>query len=388
MMLNKYTQSIIDAMVENVAVVDETGLITHVNSAWVDFSIQNSGQIEYTNMGANYFSTVQNAVLAGDEFAIKAEVGIQEILAKKISRFELEYPCHSEDEHRWFILNFSEIGSYTPRIFLSAHKNVSSLVEREEKIIEAQRLEAIGQLSGGIAHDFNNLLGIILGNIELVQLKVADNSFVIECLNNACIAVNRGASLIQKLLSFSRAQSLKLEIVDVNSFVQSTLSLIKPALGDDVKIQTYFDDNPIFIEVDTMMLSNAILNIAINAKHAMPKGGVLTICTSIKELCGQSLLSSEETVFGSYVLISITDTGHGINDEDLKKVFEPFYTTKEVGKGSGLGLSMVFGFMKQSNGHIHISSKLGEGSTIFLYFPIETNNMIKTESNETNGFNI
>lgn len=382
MMSNECFQNIIDAMIENVAVVDETGLIIHINTAWANFSAQNAGHSEHTNTGANYFTSVHKAALNGDQFAKKVEVGIQEILTKKISFFELEYPCHSENEHRWFITNFHEIGSYSPRVFLFTHKDVSSLVAREEKAQEAQRLEAVGQLSGGIAHDFNNLLGIVMGNIELAQLMIDDNISINEKLNNALTAINRGASLIQKLLSFARVQNLMLEIVDVNTFIQNTFNLIKPALGEDVEIKTQFGDMPISIEVDSSMLSNAIINIAINAVHAMSNGGVLKICTSYKELNGQSFLSSEENVFGTYALISISDTGCGINDQDIDKVFEPFFTTKMAGEGSGLGLSMVFGFMKQSNGHIDISSKTGEGSTIFLYFPLITKSLIEPESKE------
>jgi len=376
-MPDKYLQNLINAMPENVAIVDEAGCIIHVNTAWDAFSVQNSGDNKYTSKGANYFTAVDKAAKKNDKFALKVKAGIQKILTKELTCFELEYPCHSESVDRWFILNIQEIGSYTPRLFLCTHKDISNLVSREAKVLAAQRLEAVGQLSAGVAHDFNNLLGVLMGNIELAQRKISNDSPINEFLNKSLIAINRGASLIQKLLSFARKQDLNLENIDVNTFIQGTFNLMLPLLGEDINITTEMSELPLTIEVDSSLLSSAILNIAINARHAMPAGGELTIRVSREILNGESFISSNEKVFGSYAVIAISDTGTGIEDDDLKKIFEPFFTTKDVGEGSGLGLSMVYGFMKQSNGYIHLTTQTGKGTTIFLYLPLVNQNNLE-----------
>jgi len=378
-MTNTCFQDLIDAMSENVAIVDETGRILYTNKAWVEFSENNSGPCTHTNESENYFTSVEMAAENGDEYAQKVNTAIRDIISNKTSDFELEYPCHSKQVRRWFIANIKEIHSYSPRLFLFSHKNVSQLVEREEKALEAQRLEAIGQLSGGIAHDFNNLLGIIMGNIELAQLIDSQNGCIDEYLKNSITAINRGASLIQKLLSFAREQNLKLENINVNTFIISTLEFMRPALGEDIDIVTELNDTPLTINVDSSMLGSAILNIAINARHAMPTGGRLTLNTSFAELYEQRLLTGNEVVSGSYAVISISDTGAGIDEKIIHKVFEPFFTTKQAGNGSGLGLSMVFGFIKQSDGYIDIVSRTDEGTTICLYLPTVQENTHETD---------
>jgi len=392
-MTDKFYQDLINAMHENVAIVDETGCIIHVNSSWDAFSAHNSGNIKHTSLGANYFTAVDEAAKKNDEFALKVKAGIQQILLKEITCFELEYPCHSKSEDRWFIANIQEIGSYTPRLFLCTHKDISNLVLRETKVLEAQRLEAVGQLSAGIAHDFNNLLGVLMGNIEVAQLKIANGHMIDDYLKRSLVAIDKGASLIQKLLSFARKQDLLLESIDVNSFIQTTLNLMHPLLGEDITILTELDNSPMIVEVDNSLLSSAILNIAINARQAMPNGGELKVHVSREELNGVTFITSNEKVFGSYALIAISDTGSGIESDDLNKIFEPFFTTKGIGEGSGLGLSMVYGFMKQSNGYIHLTTERAKGTTIFLYLPlsnqkklednITTQNVLETPVNKT-----
>ena len=375
-------QDVINALTENVAIVDETGSVVHVNKAWSDFSIENVGDDKYTREGANYFEVIKKSAQEGDEYAIKINDGIQNLLDKKISYFELEYPCHSESEKRWFIANITEIGSSNPRYFLFSHKNVSKLVIREKKIREAQRLEAVGQLAGGIAHDFNNLLSIMLGNLGLAKMHSEEESHIQKYLDETMIAVKRGSSLVQNLLSFSRTQNLAPECVDVNLFIDETLKLLGRVLGEDIDIRTLTTDTTLVIEVDKSMFSSAIINIAINARHAMPGGGTLTIQTASVNLDGQVFIASQEKAYGAFVQISIADTGSGIDQEHLDRVMEPYFTTKEVGQGSGLGLSMVSGFVSQSEGFIDIKSKIGKGTTVSLYLPQKKNGSINVKQDE------
>jgi signal transduction histidine kinase len=375
--LDGLSQNLIDAMPENVAIVEQTGCILSVNSAWEAFSVKNLGDKKKTSNGSNYFEAVYNAAENNDEVALKVKVGIQKILSKEITCFELEYSCYCHSINRWFITNIQEIGSFSPRLFLCSHKDITDLVLRKTKVIVTQHLEAVGHLSAGIAHDFNNLLGVLMGNIELAQCKLSPANPINELLNRSLVAISRGASLIQNLLTYSRKQNLNIESINLDNFIQNTCRLMPPLLGENIDIKAGLNDSPLTIQADHSLLTNAILNIAANARHAMPRGGELTINVSREEVEGKYFITSKGEVFGSYALIAVSDTGSGIEEEDLNKIFEPFFTTKDVGEGSGLGLSMVYGFMSQSNGHIHVKTQIGKGTTIFLYLPLANRSILE-----------
>ncbi|MCW5212537.1 response regulator [Desulfobulbus sp. TB] len=388
-------QELLDAMTENAAIVDEKGYILFVNKAWVTFSAKNRGTSKYTDVGANYFQSVHRAIKQGDEYAAQVENGIQDILHGKITEFELEYPCHGNNKQRWFITNFKEIGSRCPRIFLFTHKDVTNLVLREQKIIATQRMEIIGQFSGGIAHDFNNLLGVIMGSLELAltelpapsdsldplafpatfQLTQQKQGMLRGYLDNALLAVQRGASLVQRILLFSKEQKLAPEYIDANAFIEETLCFINRTLGEDIRIETQFEEKFFSLYTDTSMLGNSILNIAINARHAMPTGGVLIIKTARVDLNDHAFMAGAKKGRGPYVQISFTDNGCGINKNDLQKVLTPFFTTKKKGQGSGLGLSMISNFIQQARGGLDIASCPGKGTTISLYLPLKAESL-------------
>jgi signal transduction histidine kinase len=239
----------------------------------------------------------------------------------------------------------------------------------ETQIRQAQKMEAIGQLTGGIAHDFNNILTVITGTVEILAEAVADRPQLAEITKLMADAASRGAALTQHLLAFARKQPLQPVDVDINKLMPDIIELLKPAIGGLVKIDFAPGRKAAVALVDPNQLTTAILNLAINARDAMPGGGNLTIGTGSAELSEEEVAHYDGLAPGDYVTISLADTGHGIAEEDLKKVFEPFFTTKDVGKGTGLGLSMVYGLVKQSNGHITIESRLGRGTTVRLYLP-------------------
>lgn len=239
----------------------------------------------------------------------------------------------------------------------------------EEQLYQSQKMEAIGRLTGGVAHDFNNLLAILLGNTELLRESIpAENSDIIPILDNMERATLRGAELTQQLLAYSRKQRLRPSSVDLVDGLSGIVSLIGRSLGEDIDITLHHGDSLWHAHTDPGQLENAILNLANNARDAMPSGGTLLI---EMENHRQSDDRSEAYNFpaGDYVAVSVTDTGTGIAPDVIEKVFEPFFTTKEIGKGTGLGLSMVFGFAKQSNGHVCIDSKQGVGTTVTLFLP-------------------
>ncbi len=243
--------------------------------------------------------------------------------------------------------------------------------EAEAALRQAQKMEAVGQLTGGIAHDFNNLLTIISGNIDLGRraLSSGETVRVGRALGNAQKGAERAAALTQRLLAFSRRQPLAPKPIDVDRLVAGMSDLLNRALGETIQLEVVSTPGLWRVEVDPNQLENAILNLAVNARDAMPSGGKLSIETTNARLDEQYAAAHAEVVPGNYVVIAVTDTGIGMSRETLARVFDPFFTTKEVGKGTGLGLSMVYGFVKQSGGHVKIYSEPGDGTTVRIYLP-------------------
>ncbi len=239
----------------------------------------------------------------------------------------------------------------------------------EARVRQAQKMEAIGQLTGGVAHDFNNILTVITGTIEILADAVKDQPNLAQITGMISAAAARGADLTRHLLAFSRQQPLQPRNTDVNALVVDAARLLRPTLGEQIEIESMLahDSSPALI--DPSQLSTAILNLALNARDAMPDGGKLTLETRNVVLDENYPSMTSEIRPGNYVMVAVSDTGEGIPGSLLDKVFEPFFTTKDVGKGSGLGLSMVYGFVKQSNGHINIYSEEGHGTTVKLYLP-------------------
>jgi len=251
-------------------------------------------------------------------------------------------------------------------------RDVTLAKEIEHQLHQSQKLDAIGQLTGGVAHDFNNILTVITGTAEILIDGVHDRPDLQAIARMIDQAADRGAALTRHLLAFARKQPLQPRSVDVNSLVLETARLLRPTLGEQIDIETLLEDDVEHAHADPSQLSTALLNMAVNARDAMPNGGRLTLETSNVVLDSSYAQGNPDVVAGHYVMITVSDSGVGIPANLLDKVFEPFFTTKAVGKGTGLGLSMVYGFSKQSNGHIRISSEQGRGTTIKLFLPCST----------------
>jgi len=245
-----------------------------------------------------------------------------------------------------------------------------ALADAEDALRQAQKMETLGQLTGGVAHDFNNLLQIVTGNLELLQRDLPeDQARLRRAADNAMAGAERAALLTQRLLAFSRRQPLAPERIDPNRLVSGMSDLLNRTLGETIEVETIQSARIWPVEIDVNQMENALLSLAVNARDAMPDGGKLTIEVANTHIDEAYAAQEAEVSPGQYVLISVSDTGQGMDEDVLSHAIEPFFTTKEVGRGTGLGLSMVYGFIKQSGGHIRVYSERGHGTTVKMYLP-------------------
>ncbi|WP_065753985.1 CHASE3 domain-containing protein [Bradyrhizobium paxllaeri] len=249
------------------------------------------------------------------------------------------------------------------------YHDITGSRETEHKLLQSQKLDAIGKLTGGVAHDFNNMLTVITGTTETLVASLKHEPALQKTAELIDQAAERCSELIQHLLAFARRQPLQPRNVDINATVLDIAKLLRPTLGEQIEVNSILEQEMASAHIDASQLANSLLNMAINARDAMPNGGKLLLETRNVVLDEAYAQGNPGVKPGPYVMLAVSDTGAGMPQDVLDKVFEPFFTTKEVGKGSGLGLSMVYGFVKQSGGHIRIYSEIGHGTTIKLYLP-------------------
>jgi PAS domain S-box-containing protein len=245
-------------------------------------------------------------------------------------------------------------------------RNITTQKKIEDQLRQSQKMEAVGRLAGGVAHDFNNLLGIVTACTELLRSRVDTES--VEYLDNIREASNRGAALTRQLLAFSRRQQIQTQILDVNERIREVSKLLKPLMGDDVEIFLPSKSSSAVVEADPGQLDQIVLNLAVNARDAMPRGGKLIIDTGVFDI-DENFAQEHTMTPGRYVMLAISDNGTGMDEQTRARIFEPFFTTKEIGKGSGLGLATVYGIVKQSGGHIWVYSEPAQGTTFKIYLP-------------------
>ena len=365
---------------------DPDGVCTFLSRSWYDFT----GQTPETGLGYGWLDATHP-----DDKA-----GASAIFLKANSRqepFRLEYRLKGKDgTYRWTIdaaapwrnsagefLGYigSVIDITDRREAEEAQRDLNSLLERrveevvraregmEAQLRQAQKMEAIGKLTGGVAHDFNNLLQVISGNLQLLSKDVAGIDKAEQRLRNAVAGVSRGAKLASQLLAFGRRQPLAPKVTNLGRVVRGMDDMLRRAIDEGVEIDTIVAGGLWNTFIDAAQVENALLNLAINARDAMNGHGKLTIETGNASLDDEYAARHTDITAGQYVMLAVTDTGSGMTPEIMEQVFEPFFTTKPEGQGTGLGLSMVYGFVKQSGGHIKIYSELGQGTTVRLYLP-------------------
>lgn len=316
----------------------------------------------------------------------------REWVAGRIARqaegdYEAEYRIRRPDgEIRWIMDKGTPIRNDEGKVYrvVGVAEDITGLKQRETELAHAQKLEVVGQLTGGVAHDFNNLLTVVMGNLQLLERRVADDERQAAQVRMALDATRRGAELTQRLLAFSRRQVLEPEVAGLNELVEGLVPLLKRTLGEAIELRTELAEELPPVRIDIAQFESALINLAVNARDAMPDGGLLLIETRKTQIDKYYAAHEPELTPGNYIAVSVSDTGSGIEPELIERIFEPFFTTKEAGQGSGLGLSMVYGFVKQSRGHVSVYSELENGTTIRLYFPITADNA-DTESTQDAG---
>jgi PAS domain S-box-containing protein len=276
--------------------------------------------------------------------------------------------------------SFVESGG-KPRLLLSMFRDVTTQKKLEEQLRQSQKMEAIGQLAGGIAHDFNNILTVVLGHASLLTSQKLEDRARASALQIKQ-ASERAAGLTRQLLAFSRKQMANPRPIDLNALVGGMSEMLTRLLGEDISLKFNFSGQPATAEADPSMMEQIILNLSVNSRDAMPRGGQLTIRVDTREIDELYASQNVDARSGKYVCISHTDTGLGIPPENLARIYEPFFTTKELGKGTGLGLATVFGIVKQHKGWIEVKSQLGSGTTFNIFIPATTATTTATDNND------
>ncbi|MFQ5824450.1 MAG: PAS domain S-box protein [bacterium] len=345
-----------------VMIIDPFGVIEHVNPKFTEVTGYSAEEILGTN-----------ATEIGDIFAQDYEKIWQILNAGKEWRGEF-YNKKKNGEFYWEFASISSIKNSDGEIthYIKVAEDLTDRKKLEEQLLQSQKMEAIGRLAGGVAHDFNNLLTAISGYSDFLLNELDLNDPKRQDIEEIQKAGERAATLTRQLLAFSRKQMLQLERLDLNKTIKDLLDMLKRVIGENIDLKINLDVNLAAVRADSGQIQQALLNLCLNARDAMPKGGQLTIEThnlTKKQLKVQSLPLNPKQ---NYVQINIIDTGIGMDKNTLKQIFEPFYTTKELGKGTGLGLAVVYGIVKQHKGHIEVESRQGKGTSFNIYFPSDS----------------
>lgn len=365
-------RAVLDSLPSGIAVLDSTSKLVAVNAVWRQYAAEddaaNHNPVCTLRVGDNYLAACAAAAAGGAEHAASISSQLGALLRGKQSSFTLEYPLPVRGMPRRMLFGATPLRTQNGGAVIS-HTDVTERVALEEQLRQAHRLEAIGQLTGGVAHDFNNLLTVILGNAELIREHLGDAGALRESADMIVEASRSAADLTRRLLAFARKQALNPSSVDPSGMISAMYSLLRRTLGEHIDIELALDADPWRALVDSGELENALLNLCINSRDAMAGGGRLSIATTKLHLEDASMAHPADLQPGDFVVITVTDNGGGIPPEVLAHVYEPFFTTKDKSGGTGLGLAMVYGFVKQSGGNIRIQSELGRGTTVDIYLP-------------------
>ena len=357
------TAAILDSMVDGVITIDDRGKVLMFSPAaqnifgyQSDEVIGNSVNMLMPSTDSDRHDRYMSSYATSGEAKI---IGIGREV-QGLRKDGTVFPLH---------LAIGEINRGDETVYVGTIHDLTERTEREEIIRHAQKMQAIGQLTGGIAHDFNNLLASVIIDLELAVEKLEDDDEAQELVEDAIASAQRGASLNQGLLAFSRKQHLSPRSIDLSRQLQNVIEILRRTLGEQIEIEVNTASDLWLCDADPAQVENAFMNLAINARDAMPEGGKLTIDVYNVRLTDRYAAAKIEVEPGEYAVVALTDNGTGMSQRVLDRAFEPFFTTKPIGKGTGLGLSSIYGFAKQTGGNLTIYSEEGQGTTIKLYIP-------------------
>ena len=387
----KITRDVTERQLAHQALLESEIRYRRLVEAVVDYAIfrlDTSGRIATWNSGAQRIKGYNQSEIIGKHFSAfyteedrKADVPNRALeIAATTGKYEAEgWRIRKDGSRFWAMVVIDAIRDDSGQLvgFAKVTRDITEkreaqlgLQAAQEQLAVSQKMEAVGQLSGGIAHDFNNLLMIVIGNLETAQhqsIKPPINATLSRALGNAMRGAQRAAALTGRLLAFSRRQPLDPKPTDINKFLGSATEFLQRSLGEKIQIEAVGAAGLWWVEVDTNHLESALVNLAINARDAMPNGGKLTLEGANVYVDEDYTRLNPELPAGQYVVICVSDTGVGMAPDVVNRAFEPFFTTKELGQGTGLGLSQVYGFVKQSGGHVKIYSEMGQGTTVKIY---------------------
>ena len=373
------------AQAEALRTADELTLFVDTANAPI-FGIDSGGLVNEWNQASEKITGFTKAEVLGKDLVSEFitdeyKAPVKQVLDNALHGNETanyEFPLYTKTSQRVDVLLNATTRRDVDGVItgvIGVGQDITELRQKQAALNQASKMESVGQLTGGIAHDFNNLLSVIDGNLRFLQQDIGNVSDdITELFDDAMSAATDAAELTARLLAFSRNRGLKPELKNANEAIDNFSRFLSRTLGKANELQTELSEEALYIMVDTAQLENALLNLAINARDAMADGGNITL-RSERYHCSERADLKENNQAGimlnpgDYVVVSVEDTGAGIEQEDLVRVFEPFFTTKEIGKGGGLGLSMVYGFVQQSSGQCVVRSKIGEGTKVSMYFP-------------------
>jgi len=350
-------QRIFETSIDLILVVDRRGTFLRVSPS--SAAVLGYTPSEMVSRSAAEFLFPDDLEDARNEMRLARRSGV-------MRNFECRY-VHKEG--RIVTLAWTGVWSEADQQHFFIGRDMTQRIALEQQLRHAQKMEAIGQLTGGVAHDFNNILTVITGTLEVLSDAVADDPKLVALVRSIDEMAERGTQLTQRMLAFARKQPLQPRPVDLNNVITRMVTMLQRTLGEDIAVRTMLASDLWQAQADPFQVEDAIVNLAVNARDAMPKGGELLIDTANVHLDERSARQNVDISPGDYVAVCVADTGSGMAPEVIERAFEPFFTTKDTGHGTGLGLSMVYGFVRQSRGHVKIQSEIGRGTRVGLYLP-------------------
>jgi signal transduction histidine kinase len=359
-----------------------------VNEAWKNFATANNATDCNYYVGINYLTVAKNAASRdNDQVAETALRGIEAVIENVKKFFSLEYTCHSLDEKRWFVMRVSPL-SGAKRGAVIAHIDItqSRLAKEEQEkleaqLLQAQKMEALGQMAGETAHDFNNMLTVIKGYAELVMRMLTPEDPVYAYIKEIENASRNSEDLVRQLLAFARKQSIEPKILHLDDVITPTLGILSRLVGEKINLIWKPCGTSWYVKMDPVQISQMLTNLAVNARDAISGIGTVTIETGFVNIDKPDNVMHKGLVPGEYILLTVSDNGHGMGKETLPRIFEPFFTTKPQGEGTGLGLATVYGIVKQNKGFIYVYSEPEKGARFTIYLPRSEPDRTVFESN-------